>query len=103
MKGIRLNDFAVKTICETFRKTFLDEDHLWLFGSRADLSMQGGDIDLYVETTLQPFEKALDAKNRFFVSLIRNLGDQKIDITINNGSSKKLIYDIATTEGVQLL
>lgn len=103
MKSVRLSDSQVNIIRSTFKECFLPEDCLWLFGSRANLAKRGGDIDLYVETNLQPLKNALDAKNKFFIQLIHQLGDQKIDIVINNNSGNKLIYDIAKTEGVQLL
>jgi hypothetical protein len=103
MKGLRLNDYQIKAIRSAFQESFLPEDHLWLFGSRADLTKRGGDIDLYVETKLQPLKNALDARNKFFIQLIHKLGDQKIDIVINNNSGDKLIYNIAETDGVQLV
>lgn len=103
-KGVRLEPSQVLAICQTFRTNFLENDHLWLFGSRANLSKRGGDIDLYIETTIQPLRKALDAKNKFYIQLIKQLGDQKIDIVINDQQgSNKLIYDIAKTEGIQLI
>ncbi len=101
--GVRLDPSQVLVICQAFRSTFLDDDHLWLFGSRANLSKRGGDIDLYVETTIQPLQKAMDAKSKFYIQLIKQLGDQKIDIVINdNQGSNKLIYNIAKSEGIQL-
>jgi hypothetical protein len=103
-KGVRLEPSQVLAICQIFRANFLENDHLWLFGSRANLSKRGGDIDLYIETTIQPLRKALDAKNKFYIQLIKQLGDQKIDIVINDQQgSNKLIYDIAKTEGIQLI
>ena len=102
-KGVRLESSQVLAICQAFRSTFLADDHLWLFGSRANLSKRGGDIDLYIETTISPLQQALDAQNKFYLQLIKQLGDQKIDIVINDQrSSNKLIYDIAKTEGIQL-
>jgi len=102
-KGIRLEPSQVLVICQTFRSNFLVDDHLWLFGSRANLSKRGGDIDLYIETTIQPLQKAMDAKSNFYIQLIKKLGDQKIDIVINDlQGSNKLIYDIAKSEGIQL-
>ncbi len=102
-KKIRLSDSQVTAICAAFKSCFNDGDSLWVFGSRADITKRGGDIDLYVETTLQPLKQAIDIKNKFFTKLVRELGDQKIDIVINNDSGTKLIYNIAKTEGVQLV
>ena len=103
-KGVRLDSSQVLVICQAFRSTFLANDHLWLFGSRANLSKRGGDIDLYIETTMQPLQEAVDAKNKFYIQLINQLGDQKIDIVINDGrGSNKLIYGVDKTEGIQLI
>ena len=93
----------MSAICKIFSECFEAGAKLWVFGSRADLTKRGGDIDLYVETSIQPLQTAIEAKNAFHIKLIKSIGDQKIDIVINNASDSKLIYDIANTEGVQLL
>lgn len=49
-RHIRLNDRETNDIVTMFRQHFGVNDHLWLFGSRADLTGRGGDIDLYIET-----------------------------------------------------
>lgn len=71
-----------------------------LFGSRADDNKRGGDIDLYIETS----EKAnlLDKKVKLLVRLNRDLGEQKIDVVINNFSAEKDIFTIARSTGVWL-
>lgn len=103
MKQVRLSDAAVNIICSEFKNNFLETDHLWLFGSRADLAKRGGDIDLYIETELSA-QKLSDAKHKFYVQLIKQLGDQKIDLVINNDNDcEKLIYNIAKKKGVKLL
>ncbi|MBS0271806.1 MAG: nucleotidyltransferase domain-containing protein [Proteobacteria bacterium] len=50
MKKIRLNDFEISAILETFESIFAPEDHIWLFGSRVDETRKGGDIDLLIES-----------------------------------------------------
>ena len=103
LKQVRLSDAAVSIICNEFKNNFLESDHLWLFGSRANLSKRGGDIDLYIETELSG-QKLIDAKNKFYIQLIKQLGDQKIDIVINSDhDTEKLIYNLAKKEGVKLL
>lgn len=101
---MRLSESDIDSICKVFKNNFSVTDHLWLFGSRADLTKRGGDIDLYVETSLLPLEKVLEAKNKFYVQLIKQLGDQKIDIIVNQaGDTEKLIHKIAKEEGVILV
>jgi len=51
---------------------------VWLFGSRADDSKRGGDIDLLI------FSQTLsdDGKDTIWWELQKKLGEQKIDIVI---------------------
>ena len=102
MKGIRLTDFEVLTISKAFRMYFLPNDHLWLFGSRADLSRRGGDIDLYIETHMNVNEIS-KSKTSFLVKLEKELGEQKIDIVIKSSNFELPIYNVAKTEGIKLL
>jgi hypothetical protein len=90
---------------KAFSHHFAPTDHLWLFGSRVDANARGGDIDLYIETTIIPSQEVLDNKLSFLCELYEAIGLQKIDVVLNLvGSNTHLpIYDIAKSEGVQLL
>jgi len=100
---VRLKDFEIKAIQKLFAKYFLISDHIWLFGSRANLTKHGGDIDLYIETTL-PSLQAFDKKLKLYGDLCDRIGEQKIDIVINtiNQPDNLVIYQVARNEGVQL-
>ncbi|MCE3230723.1 MAG: polymerase, beta domain protein region [Alphaproteobacteria bacterium] len=104
-KNIRLAPSEVEAICETFRQFFAPEDHLWLFGSRANLKARGGDIDLYIETTIPDVSSVVDKKISFVTDLYDKIGEQKIDVVLRLLSSdfQLPIYDIAKQEGVQLV
>ncbi len=103
MKGIRLTDQQVSAIKQTFTDFFSENDHLWLFGSRADLSKKGGDIDLYIETTLTDIAKVVQIRSNFITQLWRKIGEQKIDVVIKCDDAELLIYKIAREEGIQLV
>lgn len=104
IKSIRLSEFEQNAIVDTFDQFFMPDDELWLFGSRADPSKKGGDIDLYVETTMQDSATALTAKIDFLVQLKKIIGDQKIDLVLRlkNSQSNLLIDKLAKETGVKL-
>ena len=89
----------------TFQKHFLKNDHLWIFGSRADLSRRGGDIDLYIETNAQDERVAMRMKTEFLGELEDKIGEQKIDCVLNmlNFPYSLPIHKIAKQEGVLLV
>ncbi len=72
-----------------------------LFGSRVDTRKQGGDIDLYIETTLPP-SNLVAARLRMLADIWQTLGERKIDIVVNAGGERLPIYTIAQQEGVWL-
>ena len=105
MSKIRLSEFEIDSIKSAFRKNFSSRlDHLWIFGSRVDLSSVGGDIDLYIETDEDDWSKIIDLKMKFLVALEEKLDEQKIDIVINRLKSQKIlpIYEEGR-KGIQLL
>lgn len=102
MKGIRLTDFQISAIKQAFKECFTEQDHLWLFGSRTDLSKRGGDIDLYIETTENDFTKVTKMRSSFITKLWIKIGEQKIDVVIKNDDKELLIYKIAREQGIQL-
>lgn len=101
--NIRLSPHDTQAIVECFRLLFLQGDHLWLFGSRVDLSARGGDIDLYIETDLA-IKPAVESKIRFITMLYDKIGEQKIDVVLNckQVGNPLAIYSIARNQGVLL-
>lgn len=72
-----------------------------LFGSRVDEAKRGGDIDLYIETTL-PSEQAFRSEMQMAADLYCSLGERKIDIVVNNGRLDLPIYQVARKQGIWL-
>ncbi len=101
---IRLKDIEIEAIKAAFRESFLAADNLWIFGSRVNLKARGGDIDLYVETTLKA-ELAVKARLKFVRLICEKIGEQKIDLVLRllKDEVKLDIYDIARKEGVKLI
>lgn len=58
---MRLPEFEIKSILGSFNRYF-STGSIYLFGSRVDDSLKGGDIDLYIDTpdTDKLFEKKLN-------------------------------------------
>lgn len=56
---------------------------LYLFGSRADESKKGGDIDLLVLTDKESVKELNTAKSRIIITLHKTIGERKIDLTFD--------------------
>ena len=96
---MRLTFFEIQAIQICLAK-FFSKSKIYLFGSRVDDNKKGGDIDLYIETDLTDI---FQRKNDFSVQLQQQIGEQKIDILINNGSEKKIIFKTAKETGVEIM
>lgn len=103
MKGIRLTDQVVAAIKSAFKENFLKEDRLWIFGSRTYLSKRGGDIDLYIESSIKNAQEIVKARANFLSKLYITIGEQKIDVVIKFDNTNLPIYKIAKEQGIQLL
>ena len=97
---MRLKKAYTDYIKRIAKDLFGDDTKVYLFGSRIDERKRGGDIDIYIETNLKTniFEKKIE-----LLKLLHDrMGEQKIDIVINNHATQKYIYEIAKHEGVLL-
>lgn len=105
LENIRLTPFEIDAIGKTFQTYFAPGDHLWLFGSRVNPEARGGDIDLYIETTIPDVSAAVDKNTAFVMDLYDKIGEQKIDVVLNlvTRDYKLAIYEIAREEGVLLV
>ncbi len=100
---IRLSEKEIDQIQQAFLLTFKSGDHLWVFGSRADMTKKGGDIDLFVESQMDA-SHILDAKFNFMRELFLRFDDRKIDIVVQyKGAISLPIYAHAKETGVQIL
>jgi predicted nucleotidyltransferase len=93
---MRLGADEVQTIREEIRQTDPAAE-IYLYGSRADDSARGGDIDLWVRSTRITYRDTL----RLLTRLQDRIGWQKIDLTINAGEDDVLSQLVAET-GVRL-
>lgn len=97
---MRLSDEVCQVIKAKTLEYFGTESGVYLFGSRTDPMQRGGDIDIYIETL--PRENMLETKIHYLVALEKEIGEQKIDVVINDGLQKKPIFDSARRDGVKL-
>ena len=97
---MRLTSYQETIIKKLTAEIFGSDARLMLFGSRVDDTKKGGDIDLYIETT--DVDTSFDKKIKLLTALNLALGEQKIDLVVNNFTKEKAIYEIAKQTGIQL-
>lgn len=97
---MRLSKEQTNIIKKAVKENFGENAVVYLFGSRTDDKKRGGDIDLYIETDKK--KDLLEKKIKMLVQLHKNLGEQKIDIILNNFKGGKYIYEVARREGILL-
>ena len=98
---MRITSIEKMIIRSSVKKRFGGNADVYLFGSRVDDDRKGGDIDLYI-TTDMPTSEIIRKKIALLVDMEKGLGEQKIDVVINNHTKQKPIYEIAEKEGVRL-
>ena len=86
-------------IQEVFKEIF-KKGEIFLFGSRIDDTLKGGDIDLFVTTNSRE-DNNLEKKLDFLALLKQKIGDQKIDLIISKDKTR-LIEKEALQKGISL-
>jgi len=80
---MRLNQNQIDTLKRIGSEVFGTQAKLMLFGSRLNDAVRGGDIDFFIPGDWPP-EEAVPRRLRFCAELRRCLGDQKIDLVVEN-------------------
>ena len=96
---IRLKEQQQDTIKKLTLELF-NSSKVRIFGSRADMTQKGGDIDIYIQTDKK--EGILKSKLTFLREFEKLFGEQKVDLLVDNGTKKKEIFEIAKKEGIVL-
>ena len=95
---MRLTPDQADTIRRRIRGCMGQQARIWLFGSRADDSRRGGDVDIYVEPELAPsLESRLMCKSALADAL-----DLNVDLIVQQPGRDLPIYRIAKQSGVPL-
>jgi uncharacterized protein len=80
---MRLTDQEVKAIITAIDTFVMDQmAELYLYGSRIDDNLKGGDIDLLLITSAASKQKLQPIKYKILAAITNKIGDQKIDLTI---------------------
>ena len=99
---MRISEEEKTAILEMAKLHFGEKSQVRLFGSRADDSLRGGDLDLLVETSLSS-EEAHSRRVPFLVDLKRRIGERRIDLVVSSSdSSDRPIDRLARREGILL-
>lgn len=90
---MRLNPKEINAIKEVAKMVFGEDSTIRLFGSRTDDTKKGGDIDLLVQcNNIISREVQYQLKIKFLVELKKIIGDQKIDILIDQGQQSEHVF-----------
>jgi predicted nucleotidyltransferase len=85
---MRLTKTEIHTITRLGRKFFGEKTRIFLFGSRTDDIKKGGDIDLFISNSDEG-RLTLYAKISFLSELKQRIGDQKIDVILDNANTRQ--------------
>lgn len=101
---MRLTEGQRSAICSAAREVFGEAVQVWLFGSRVDDTLRGGDIDLLIETRMVDVDAIVRAELMFMAKLENALGEQKIDVLVDypTRNARPTIFAIAKQTGILL-
>ena len=102
MAEVRLTKEQIELIKKSVEKVFGGGARMLVFGSRADLSKKGGDIDIFVipDRELSKLDAA-ELRLKLLAELYRVLGERKIDIVVSV-DRKREIERVALETGVEI-
>ena len=99
---MRLTQSQEQIIKSTVDRVLGAESRVWLFGSRVDDALRGGDIDLLIETEAA-FPNRAKVLCSLYGALIYALGDRKLDVLLKDARTRDApIFNIAKRTGVLL-
>ena len=102
-KNIRLTEKEIKAIKDTTKEVFGNDVRVWLFGSRVNPKLKGGDIDIYIEIPDYEDTNVFKNKVKYLVSLEDKIGEQKIDLIVAPYDCKEFYCIEAKETGVRIL
>ena len=96
-----LNEKQVQSIKAALEVSYGPDAEVWLFGSRTDDALRGGDIDLLVRNAPEG-ENWFKCKIKFQVEMEKRLGERRIDVVVEKTGDERLIVRNACENGIRL-
>lgn len=98
---MRLKNEEINAVKQAALNYFGNNAKVYIFGSRVSDAKKGGDIDIYIETGIST-DEYIKNKIPFKLELYKKIGEQKIDVVVNNFTDEQYIYEVAKKEGVMI-
>jgi uncharacterized protein len=80
---MRLSSKEIAVIKALVAKVYGEQARVFLFGSRTEDALRGGDVDLLIQSEVQ-HRLNLENKIQFLIQLKEQIGDQRIDVVYDN-------------------
>lgn len=88
---MRLNKNEIESIIHLANLHFGKDVQVFLFGSRTETQKRGGDIDLFISNPNgEPLK--IRTKINFIADLILHIGEQKIDVVLDNQAARNSAF-----------
>ena len=100
---VRLTEKELRAIKDTAKQIFGKDVRVWIFGSRVNPKLKGGDIDIYVEIPNYERFDIFRSKVKYLVNLENRIGEQKIDLIVAPYDCKEFHCIEAKNTGVRIL
>lgn len=99
---MRISEYEIESIKKLAHRHFGKDVQVILFGSRTKNQMRGGDIDLFIANQ-NGEQLKIQTKINFITDLILQIGDQRIDVVLENPAAKNSVfYQTIYQTGIQL-
>jgi predicted nucleotidyltransferase len=93
---MRISEYEKAVIVEAVNSVDPDAQ-VWLFGSRADDSKKGGDIDICVLSSIIGVMEEIEIRQK----ICDKIGQQKIDLVVSK-DDQQAFFKYAVTKGILL-
>lgn len=94
---VRLTSEQTEIIKKCIAQSFGERSRTWLFGSRADDSRRGGDVDLYVEPEYADLRAEMLCR-----ATLKDMLDLDVDLIVKRAPAARTIERIARETGISL-
>jgi predicted nucleotidyltransferase len=88
---MRLSKFEIDSITNLAISHFGSDVQVFLYGSRTSNQQRGGDIDLFISSA-NSLKLNTRTKLNFITDLILLIGEQKIDVVLDNPVKKNSVF-----------